>query len=228
MQKRMLVMTVATVVLMISAAGQAYANDPFPNIPDSCQGTLSLRNSYGTGVKLGEKLVQAAWAKINDCDQIEQFLTIVEDNVGRLTLPPNASAGVACRYAGTTDGVFNILDALYGTCSDQCFLDGEFAGKLAAEVYCELSIALGGLGPDDEFLRGPVQVCGLNFEIACDTTFISESMSYAQPGPPGQPPLMCEPYTQGEYSPIWDLARNNQCAYSPEPAPVNPSPPEGT
>jgi hypothetical protein len=197
-------------VLSLSAAGLAYADTP---PPPSCAVTAQTASAYRTGAKLGEKLVQQAWARVHDCDRIDQFLDIVQGNVSRLTLIPHASPATVCRYTGTADGVYNALDTLYGTCSDQCFLDGTFAGQLSGEVYCELSIALGGLAEADDFLRGPVQVCGLNFEVGCDSQFIDTTTSFVNTDG------VCLQYTEGTFADVWDQARNNQCAYEPLPPP---------
>jgi hypothetical protein len=195
---------------LVAALAASERADAAGQVPPSCQGGIAER-SYEMGLRLGGMLVSSAWARVSDCDQLEYFLDIVADNVGRLTLQPGASAAMACRYAGTVDGVYDALDDLYGTCSDQCFLEGSFAGEISAQVYCELSIALGGLGLADDFMRGPVQTCGLNFEVGCDATFIGVSLSYVNALG------SCAPYTQGEYFPVWDQARHNQCIYEPEP-----------
>jgi len=203
---------VSTVLALMAAEASASP----PPIPATCNATTQGQNAYKTGLRLGERIVQTAWNRVNDCDRLEYFLMIVEDNVGRLTLPPNPSTSTVCRYTGTVDGVYNMLDSLYGTCADECFLDGEFAGGLSGEVYCELSIALGGLEEADNFLRGPVQVCGFNFEVGCDSAFIATTISY------GNSDGVCEPFTLGEFFAVWDQARNNQCAYEPEPDPATP------
>jgi hypothetical protein len=203
-------------LLIVSAAHDGHAQTPTP-IPATCAATTAASNAYKTGLKLGERIVQTSWNRINDCDRVEYFLSIVEDNVSRLTLPPRSSNSTICRYTGTVDGVYGALDTLYGTCADQCFLDGEFAGELSGEVYCELSIALGGLAAADDFLRGPVQVCGFNFEIGCDSAFIDTTTSYTNTDG------VCGPFTEGSFFTVWDQARNNQCAYQPIPEPPKPA-----
>jgi hypothetical protein len=210
--KRSLLATGLLVAMTIAAAPEeAHAGD----VPPSCQGGFQER-SYNTGHRLGKTIVASAWAQVNDCDQLEYFLDVVADNISRLTLPAGASSSLACRYTGTADGVFDALDELYGSCSDQCFLEGSFAGEISAQVYCELSIALGGLGLVDDFIRGPVQTCGLNFEVGCDATFIGVSRVYSNAFG------SCLPYTEGAYFPVWHQARQNQCIYEPEPDDASP------
>jgi hypothetical protein len=206
--------TAALLTIAAAGAGSAHAADPI-DYPPNCNTSTMTRNAYKAGLKVGEKVVQVAWQSINDCDQVEHFLDVVGEDVDHLTLPVHPSAATVCRYTGTVDGVYNKLDALYGTCADQCFLDGQFAGELSGEVYCELSIALGGLAAADDFLRGPVAVCGFNFEVGCDSSFISVTETYANTDG------LCEPFTVGEFSEVWEQARNNQCAYEPDPDPNN-------
>jgi hypothetical protein len=198
----------AAVLLVVATGGQAHA------APANCATGINL-SQYKTGLKIGKTIVKSAWANISDCDRVDYFLDVVLVKVSRLTLKEGASNATVCRYTGTADGVYEELDTLYGTCADQCFIDGEFAGSLSAEIYCELSIALGGLVEADDFLRGPVAICGLNFEIGCDSAFIATSVDYANAD--GE----CLAYTEGEYETVWDQARNNQCAYViEEPAPL--------
>jgi hypothetical protein len=191
----------AALIVIIATTSEAQAAPPA-----SCSTGLAA-SSYKTGQRIGKNLVKSAWGNIDDCDRIDQFLEIVEENVSRLTLKENPSNSTVCRYTGTVDGVYEELDGLYGTCADQCFLDGTFAGQLSAEVYCELSIALGGLVEADDFLRGPVAICGLNFEIGCDSEFIAVSTVYENPD--GE----CVTYTEGEFEEVWEQSRYNQCAY---------------
>jgi hypothetical protein len=199
--------------LIAAVAGEASAQTS-PPPPPACAGAAS---AYRTGLTLGQRIVTSSWNRVNDCDRIDYFLQVVEDNVSRLTLPDNPSTSTICRYTGTADGVYQALDNLCGACFDQCFIDGEFAGQISGEIYCELSIALDGLEEADDFIRGPVAVCGLSFETGCDAAFIGVTTSYVNDDG------ACVSYTEGEYERVWDQARNNQCMYEPPPpAPVQP------
>ena len=229
MKTRQLCIAMTAILFGVLAAGEAKAAPPTVEVPDACKVTPQAKSSYTAGFAQGEKITQMAWNNVKDCDKIDYFLGVLYDNVSRFApqfpdLPTDPAQAeiekkkrvpLLCRYAGTTDGVYAKLDALYGTCSDECFADGEFIGTMAGQVYCELSIALGGLVEADSFIRGQVAVCGLNFEFGCDSAFISTTVSYEVD--------QCVEYTEGQYFNVWDQARNNQCAYEPEPEPAQSS-----
>jgi hypothetical protein len=208
-------LSILSTALLAAVAAQDVRADANSDVPVSCRATAGTISSYRTGLRLGKNLVKSAWGNVRNCDRIDYFHEVLSDNVSRLTLPENPSASTVCRYTGTVDGVYRELEDQYGTCADECFLDGELAGQLSGEVYCELSIALGGLVEADDFLRGPVEVCGLSFEIGCDSAFIGTTVDYVNEYG------ACEPFTEDDFFGVWDQARNNQCAYDPiEPDPM--------
>lgn len=209
-------MIMSGLALTAAAATEARAQT-LPPVPSSCTPATSA-SAYRTGLRLGERIVTQAWGRVNDCDRVDYFLSIVEDNVSRLTLPAGSTNSTVCRYTGTADGVYQQLEVVYQSCFDQCFSDGEFAGALSGEIYCELSIALDGLEEADDFIRGPVEICGLSFETGCDFAFYDTTTSYVNDEG------VCLQYTEGEYFEVWDQARNNQCMYEPpDPSPVQPA-----
>lgn len=57
------------------------------------------------------------------------------------------------------------------------------------------------------WLRGPVDVCGLEYETGCDTAYIATSASYHGVA------SACEPLTEGDYEPPWDHLRERACDY---------------
>ena len=102
----------------------------------------------------------------------------------------------------------NEIDGIYRDCAVLCYNEGVIIGELAAIVYCEISLQLGGLATADQFIRMPVQMCGFNFEFGCDINFMSLSFEYTNDLG------SCEQYTWcGDYFDVWDQVRNNQCAY---------------
>lgn len=198
--------TILALVVTLGAATVAQAQS---DIPEGCTGRNA--RSYTRGLQQGANTVRMAWNAVRrDCDRIEYFQDIVSDNVSRLSLPRRARDYVICRYTGTVDGVYDELDALWGQCDDQCFAEGGIVGEMAGQVYCQLSLALGGLVTADRFIRGPVQVCGFNFEMGCDSAFIDTTYNFSNGL--GE----CAEYTDGDFWDVWDETRNNQCMYTPD------------
>lgn len=175
---------------------------------------------YNSGTASGLRITEQAWDAVDDCTEIDRFVTIVSQTVDQLA-PTNPSPFTICRYTGMADGIFEGLDALYGACGDTCFLDGLVAGEFAGQVYCELSIMLGGLSVADDFIRGPVQLCGASFQIGCDSAFIGTTLTYANDFG------ACAPFTldtppDGLFFDVWDQTRNNQCIFEvPEDEPLS-------
>jgi hypothetical protein len=170
--------------------------------------------AYLLGVDSGKSLVNRAWASVNDCDRIETFADIVTANVDAYTLT-GSSRYVICRYTGLVDGVFEQLDAVWAGCDSQCCLEGEVIGELSANLYCELSILLGGLVAPDDFVRGPVYTCGFEFQQCCDGAFVGTTARYVGEDFAGRP-TQCSTYTSGEYYEVWNGTRALECAYEPD------------
>jgi hypothetical protein len=191
------------VAMIYSFASTAVADD----IPASCTGTYETQ-AYKAGLMSGTNIVEMAWARLDNCDLVERFETIVINILQSMKLPENASTVTACRYAGFANGIIEEVDNIYRYCEGLCYYEGEIIGKLVATVYCELSISLGGLVTADEFIRSPVQICGFHFEFACDVTYLFDTMTYVNGFG------SCDEYTYGEYFEVWDQVRNNQCAYN--------------
>lgn len=190
-----------TMICLFGSTAVAY------EIPNSCTGTYEAQ-AYNSGLMSGTNIVQMAWARLDNCDLIERFETIVVNILENMQLPPQASSVVACRYAGFANGIIQEVDNIYDYCQGLCYYEGEIIGQLVATAYCELSISLGGLMTADEFIRSPVRICGFHFEFACDVTFLFDTMTYANAFG------TCEEYTYGDYYDVWDQVRNNQCAYN--------------
>jgi hypothetical protein len=209
-KSKKILFTLFTLVLTIS--GIAKAQD----VPVACNTKTFNRNAYLAGFHSGQLLVSQAWDRINDCDKIETFDNIVISSVDSLTLPLNPSLYVTCRYTGIIDGVLQQLADMDGSCTNQCFADGTVIGQISAQAYCDLSIALGGLGDLFAFMRAPVQVCGFSFQLGCDSTFIGFAATYLNMG------QACSIYTVSPFDIVFDNTRNFQCAYVPPVPPENP------
>jgi len=208
-------------MLMIGSFGTTlYAADPvcLPEVtptneievPPICDESDWNRSGYIAGVVTGQNLLTSAWLKIKTCDLIERFESIVMPLVFRLEPLNDASLYTACRYSGYRNGIMSAMDSLYRCCEETCYRDGEIIGEIVATMYCELSLMLNGLATAEEFVRAPVQLCGFNFEFACDITFLYETMSYVNDIG------ACFPYTIEPHYEVWDQVRNNSCAYKIE------------
>lgn len=187
-------------VAVVLGAGASRADD----VPPGCQESARTVRAYNSGFQQGLSLVESAWMAVDDCDQLELFSDLVIANVENYVLT-GSSAYVVCRYTGMTDGVYAGLDEVWLQCGGDCCDEGEAIGELAAEIYCQLSILLGGLGEPDLFVRRPVWTCGFSFQTCCDSMFVGFSQDFPE----------CLPYTEDPYYDIWDGTRVMQCSYTP-------------
>jgi len=172
-------------------------------IPESCTGTYELQ-IYNAGVLSGENIVTMGWKVINDCQQIETFDNIVMDLVRRFQLPVNASTITMCRYSGYVNGVMAAVSDIYQNCEGLCYNEGAILGRLAGTIYCDLSIALGGLAKPDDFIVAPVNTCGPSFTFACKESYKNTTDNYTPTG-------SCTPYTKDPYTEVWTQFRDIEC-----------------
>jgi len=188
---------------MVSAQGTS-------DIPASCRADARAQQQYQAGHRFGTRVVGQVWKTIRqDCNQLERFESILTRIFEALILPPIARLAVQCRHAGILNGGIAALDDLWPACPDFCKEDGLQVGALIGQLYCDLSIALNGLEPSDDFIRGPVMWCQFLGQTFCDVRYIlftkTEYMDIS-----GQ--NSCLPYTDEPYIGVWDQFRNNGCA----------------
>jgi hypothetical protein len=153
-------------------------------LPTTCQATLTApeectgRNAtgYSAGVGQGASTVDQIWESDSvhqDPDNWEVLMARVTDTI------PNTVATVyeitwsqylKCRTQGILDGSvcrMNELDPIPG-----CHMDGVDWGKMSSAIYCQLSIALEGLGDVVPwFVRPSHGMCGTGFQTYCEDTF---------------------------------------------------------
>jgi hypothetical protein len=199
-------------------------------IPAECEGSFLNKRAYNTGVVLGQSIVSQAWNGIEeDCDRLEEFETVIVNNVMDYVLPPEASQFTLCRYYGHIEGMLMQIDLNYTECGDKCAEEGHLIGEISAIAYCQLSFALEGLATADDFVRLPVQFCGTVFQISCDLNYNTVTRTYVDDGwdNPATTDVhegMCVRYTDqgnvldpetGEpmWEPVWKQVRDIQCAY---------------
>jgi hypothetical protein len=182
-------------------------------VPSKCEGSFLERAHY-VGYLTGGNIVNQAWNAIeNDCNQVVEdtfFTDVILNTLKNLGIPAGAPDYVFCRYHGYIAGAADQLSAIEDECIDQCVQNGNMIGELATMMYCELSIALGGLEEADDLLEGVLSLCGEATVDACETLFNNNTPGYENFL--GQ---SCEPYTQDEFSNVWEQAKHNQCVYNP-------------
>jgi hypothetical protein len=197
-------------VLVLGFCAPAFAQLP----PAGC--ATDAKSPYHAGYVASQSLINTAWKRVNQCSDtvLDDFAKNKVGVVLKLYLPkPGYDDLIRCRFAGSYAGIQDAMQNILAGCADQCNFDGQIAGDIAAQAYCLLSIALGGLADADQFLRGPVQVCGLSFEFGCDSQFLTTAAAFSG----------CAPYTQAAFRAVFEQTQFNQCAYDPiDPNDPNP------
>jgi cysteine-rich repeat protein len=183
------------------------------DIPEICQTSDQNIQFYNLGFLKGGNLVDQAWNAIDqDCNALVEdtfFKTIILNLIYGMSLPPDATERVACHFYGSIAGIVARLLELEEECLEQCVLDGQFVGEFAAVMYCELSIALGGLSLADDLIEGILSLCGAAMVPACENTFETVAATYETISLES-----CAPYVDTE---VYDQAKHNQCVYNPVP-----------
>jgi len=215
------------VVLACSAAANGAAALSPPTVPAQC---TDARDSKGwtSGRAAGEARLTAVWKSTavhqnldSLSDNLPVILSSLETALTGLAGGQAPTQYVQCRAQGYTEGFLYKLNQLFG----QCVLDGADWGQFAANVYCSLSIDLGGLGTDSLFVRAPVGLCGNLFEFTCEDTYRyvgSEGASTVSPvvqsyldseGFVLEPFVGCGPFTDGEFLQSFEESLHNDCTY---------------
>jgi len=183
---------------------------PPPQPPSSCQVNSFVARAYQSGFDQGIGLVDSAWLKVNNCSHVDRFYEIIYNDIQSYTLT-GTSAYSICRYTGLTAGAFQELDAISTNCSWPCCREGTVMGKMSGEIYCQLSILLGGLAVPDDYIRRPLYRCGASFLACCSIEFVSTSKNFF--AGPGNTSVACLPYTDVPYYTVWDGMRESLCNY---------------
>lgn len=179
--------------------------------PAFCDTPRELR-FFALGVRKGRNLAAQAIAAVREDDDFCPDLEALDDLEARIRaiaedveVPPESSDAVQCHVIGQVSGLVAEIVDLQEECVDVCLLDGEFIGEISALLYCDLSIALDGLGLADLFERLATDTCGTNFQIACDAQFLETATTVPD----------CEPFTVAPFEDVFDSTQNNQCAANP-------------
>jgi len=204
----------ALLILSCLAVAQTAASASAQAVPVGCREARPAR-AYQQALSTGQNLASLAWSKLHDCARLGQF---VDKVAAALTSyrPASKDLQLVCRYTGFVDGVFQAVSGAFGSCSDQCCMEGQAIGEMSAQLYCDLSILLDGLGSPDDFVRGPVDSCGSAFQACCDSAFTNESRNYRGVNS-ARKQIACRPYTVDAYRQVWSDTRELECAYEVDP-----------
>lgn len=200
-----------TIVELGGAAGAAAQP---ARVPPACRGDREAR-AFNAGKAPGQEIARAARAEARGCGDVARIAAAVTRGLRRRPLPPRAAPQALCRHAGMIEGLYEELGAIWESCPAPCCERGALVAEIGGQLYCDLSIALDGLGVDGYLPSRRVPGCGAQFETCCDARFTGFTMSYSNPE--GQ----CLPYTEGAFVEAWTQARHNMCVYevAAEPAP---------
>jgi hypothetical protein len=183
--------------------------------PDFCD-TVREQRFFQLGVRKGRNAAQQAIAAVQedapDCpslERLDELEAILRDIADRLDVPADFSDAVQCHVVGQAAGLIAEIVDFQDECLGFCIADGQFVGEVSAHLYCELSIALGGLGLADLFERLATDTCGTQFQDACDDAFEATAIDFPE----------CAEFTVAPFEDVFALTQNNQCAANPGPDP---------
>lgn len=199
-----------------------------PTLPSECSARRDS-TAWTSGRSGGESRVNSIWKSTavnqdldNLSDQLPQILEALEQYLTSLSMGQTPTTYIKCRAQGYTEGFLFALNKLFKA----CVLDGANWGQFAADVYCRMSIELGGLGEETLFLRAPIGLCGNLFEYTCEDSYryVSKEGDFSitpivqsyldQEGIVLEPYPGCGIYTDDEYLSTFEAALHNDCTYS--------------
>jgi hypothetical protein len=184
-------------------------------IPRMCQDSKNLP-AYDLGYLKGKNIIDSAWNGIDqDCSELlgcDGFKKTVVSAVNSLFLMPGASEFVVCHYQGYIRGAIERLKEIEYLCA-HCVMDGELVGHLAAIFYCQLSFAFRGLSVESDMMKDAFFLCNQSMVESCFETFVTTASNFTNIFG-----MSCAPYTQGEYSTVFDHVKESQCIPHPQAA----------
>lgn len=217
------------VLISLSSPVAAQASPSGLSVPSKCTAKALHMQKYQQGASKGTQRADELFASSEIAQnpdklrkKIDRVLHKLSDHIYE-AIRNDSSDGRKCRVQGVADGFISRIVQLLG----QCILDGAQWGQFSANLYCDLSLQLGGLGASDElFVRAPVGLCGTMFQGACDgvytyvategatrlSTDVARFCKDRNIAP--QPYPGCSVYTQGNFASIFKANRLVDCAYS--------------
>jgi hypothetical protein len=198
-----------------------------PKCPKACSSQAKWTTKYNNGLSAGQQKADAFFASAEVAKspkKLQNKLNKVFDKLHdyiREIAAQDTSDNRRCRVQGLADGFVFRLAQLLG----QCILDGAQWGQFSADLYCELSIELDGLGEPPPFTRPPVGLCGTLFQQVCGGVYsyvASEGEATLQPavqsfvsshGVTLSTYPECSEFTEGAFAAIFKTSEQTDCAY---------------
>ena len=179
-------------------------------IPPSCDLDKKTRKKYLKGVGKGFSIAEKAWRKRAGCHEFEIFETELYaeiQNIQVKKMDEEERLFKQCRFAGMLDGIYNMVEEIDAECFEICANNGVLVGTLAAKTFCELMIYNQGAITVDGWVRGPLGICGANFEIMCDITYYTKAIEFENEDG------ICFDYTIGQYEHSFEAYGEEKCAF---------------
>jgi hypothetical protein len=190
--------------------------------------------AYSTGIVKGKAIVAQTWAGIEEnCGRLDEFETIIINNLMDYELPSAASQYVVDRYSGHVEGMLQEIDKIYAAncnCGKCSYCGATFFGEISAIAYCQLSFALEGLATADNFVPVPMQLCDELDQIMCELMYSAVTRAYIDdawddPETTDVNEGECKRYTDmgdvldpdtGDpmWEPVWHQVRDIQCSFA--------------
>jgi len=210
---RTFIMTLGSLAVLTLCTFSAVPSAQADGVPAQCGSARDTR-FYNLGVRKGRNLAQQAINSLGDdeeqiCqdpDALADLEDLIREIVDAIEIPAHASQATRCHVFGQIAGLIAEIVDFQEECPIICCIaDGRLIGEISAKLYCELSIALGGLVPVELFDRLATDTCGERFQESCDEKFAYVATSDHE----------CKPFTKDEFEEVFEEAQNNQCAANP-------------
>lgn len=196
-------------LLGIVIVGVCFAGNAMAQVaPPGCSEPREQR-AFDAGVQSGRSLVEQAWNAVDECNNLERFSKVVMDTLSSVSLPPGSDDYVVCRTVGTLAGAAYQVDETWTQCAIECCDEGNLVGWIMGKLYCDLSIAFGGVRLVNYLVQQPMNFCGAVAQNCCRSEFQSFTPTYRSHW--GE----CRPYTRGAFASTWVQSRNSVCAFQP-------------
>ncbi|MEY4575850.1 MAG: hypothetical protein RL701_553 [Pseudomonadota bacterium] len=198
-----------------------------PTPPSLCVDKAKKSAKYTAGVAAGTQRADNFFASAeiarNPVKLRGKLIRALERLYGHVRDAMDEEVGIGrrCRVQGVVDGYLYRITQLLG----QCILDGGQWGQFAANLYCDLSVELGGFGENEPFMRPPVGLCGTLFEAVCDGVYAHVATEGSTPLSPAVQSYLsqrglsvttypgCKPYTEGTFQSLYLNAIQIDCSY---------------